>query len=206
MAISQTDYSGQRFGRLIAIEKTTGNGAVYWRCDCECGDETIVNIYKLLSGHTKSCGCLVRDLIIKRSTKHGKGKLPEYIIWKSMRDRCNNTNAERYSDYGGRGIKICKRWDDFSNFIEDMGSRPTPKHQMERIDNDKGYNLDNCKWATILEQANNKRDTRMLTLNGVTKPIMVWSRETGISEKTLRARIFRSGWSIEQALTTEVRT
>ena len=135
--------------------------------------------------------------------KHGgttqHTKTPEYIVWCGMRDRCRNPNNKRFARYGGRGINICTRWEDFALFREDMGLRPSPKYAIERIDNDGNYEPGNCRWATKTEQAANQAHTHLLTAFSKTLPVTAWARELGISRTTIRDRL-RRGWSPEEAL------
>lgn len=124
--------------------------------------------------------------------RHGKSLSPVHKIWLGMRTRCSNPNARQYADYGGRGIKVCSRWDEFLVFEKDMGPRPKG-HTLERIDNDKDYTPENCKWATRKEQANNRRCNIKITYKGLTKTISQWSEETGLHRNTIDQR-FRLGW------------
>jgi len=121
-----------------------------------------------------------------------------------MKQRCNNPNFKYYSDYGGRGIKVCDRWLKFENFLADMGERPDGR-TIERIDNDKGYSIENCRWATRIENANNKRNNRMITVDGETDTISNWCRRIGINKGTVKSRVYRLGWSYEKAITQPVR-
>ena len=133
---------------------------------------------------------------MKYLTKH-----PLYSTWCSIKTRCNNPNFRYYYRYGGRGIKICTEWENsFEQFIKDMGERPSKKHTIERIDNDKGYSPDNCRWATKQEQCNNTRRNRFYTdKNGITKSMTAWAKESDISLWTIRSRL-DSGMSIDDAL------
>ncbi len=129
-------------------------------------------------------------------------KLPEYQVWKGMRQRCLNQTDEQFKDYGGRGIKICGRWNDFFAFLEDMGPRPSAKHTIDRFpDNNGNYEQSNCRWATMGEQNRNRRSNRLLTLSGRTQCAVKWAEELGITFSSLRYRL-RKGWSDEEALTT----
>lgn len=127
--------------------------------------------------------------------------IPEYRVWMSMRNRCRNPRYKDYHNYGGRGIMVVARWDDFANFLADMGPRPTPGHELDRIDNDGSYEPSNCRWATRTEQARNKRTSRRLTIYGVTKTVAEWSELHHISYTTILYRIDGLGWPAEKAVT-----
>jgi len=133
---------------------------------------------------------------------HGMSKThPEYRIWASMKSRCANPNDPGYFRYGGRGIKVCDRWkESFTAFYEDMGQRPSPRHSLDRIDTDGGYEPDNCRWVLPKTQSNNRRDNRLVTLDGRTQTLTEWIREKGLHYGTVRVRVSR-GWSYEDALT-----
>jgi hypothetical protein len=138
----------------------------------------------------------------RRYEHHGMTNSPEYEVWRAMKKRCSVKTVSNYADYGGRGIKVCERWQSFVNFIADMGTRPSGM-TLERIDNDGDYSPENCRWATIAEQHTNMRSNRLLTLNGMTKTLTEWAHDIGMKPNTLLFRI-RSGWSEERALTTPV--
>ena len=129
----------------------------------------------------------------------------EYITWLSMKARCENKSSKRYSEWGGRGIFVCERWQNFANFFSDMGSRPSNSHSIDRIDNDGPYSPDNCRWATRKEQNRNQSSNRTLELNGLSKTTAEWSEITGIKSHTILARIDRHGWTVSDALTTPAR-
>ena len=139
----------------------------------------------------------------KHPKRHGMSKTPVYGSWENMIQRCTNPKSNNYQRWGGRGITVCDRWRDFKNFYADMGD-PPDGCSIDRIDNDKGYCLENCRWATIKEQNRNLRTTRFLTLNGVTKPLTAWADELGINPKLIHTRKNR-GWSDEKTLTTPVK-
>lgn len=160
------DLVGERFGRLVVVARqgSTKQGRARWECSCDCGTVTTVTANSLRRGHTKSCGCLYREVLGKSNITHGMsypvGRNPTYRSWKGMRERCRNKNNASYAYYGGRGIRVCQRWDDFGAFLHDMG--PTPQGMsLERIDNNKGYEPGNCRWASLTEQARNKRTTKL---------------------------------------------
>lgn len=208
--------NGKRFGRLqvrLFAGITKQNGAL-WLCDCDCGNVCVVRSTKLRTGWTKSCGCFHRERSAEAHRVHGakdgrrKGaKVKEgYWLWYNLRHRCENEKYPQYKDYGGRGIRLCDRWkgkDGFSNFLADMGERPKGM-TLDRIDNNGNYEPGNCRWATRLEQANNKRNNRMLTYKGKTQSLPMWARELGIKRSTLDMRVRVRKWSVERALTTPV--
>ena len=152
------DLVGQRFGQLLVIERRSNNsyGQTRWLCQCDCGNKTIVYASNMRSGHTQSCGCLQKKLAKESHTKHKMCGTPTYNTWGRMIQRCNDKKDVDYKDYGGRGITVCSRWLEFENFFEDMGTRPDGL-SIERVNNNKGYSPDNCKWATSTEQNRNKR-------------------------------------------------
>jgi hypothetical protein len=182
------DLTGQKFGRLTVLElaRKSASGKTRWLCECECGNTNIVQTGNLNSGHTKSCGCLLSDLV----STHGKSRdanfQKEYHAWERMRFRCLNENDPQFKDYGGRGIKICSRWDDFNLFLEDIGKAPTKGHSIDRIDNDGGYNPDNCGWSTRLEQSRNSRTSRNWTIKGKTfESLSHAAKELGVAQNTI---------------------
>lgn len=200
------DHTGKKFNRLTAIgpAKRTKHGSLKWLCQCECGNESVVRASHLLDGLIQSCGCLNAELTSARSTTHGLSKHPLYGIWTKMRERCNHTNNAEYHHYGGRGIKVCKRWNEFTAFLEDMGMRPNPKLSIDRIDNDGDYTPKNCRWATQKQQCRNKHGNRMIEFDDKNRCLTEWSEITGIKMGTLRKRIVVLGWPIEKALTEPV--
>lgn len=153
---------GECFGRLTVVEfagHVHRSGARYrqWRCRCLCGNEVTAVTGALTTGNTQSCGCRKRDETVARLTRHGGRHTPEYVVWNAMRKRCENPKNAKYADYGGRGILVCERWRDFANFLADMGRRPSTRHSIERIDNDRGYEPENCAWVLRETQNRNQR-------------------------------------------------
>jgi len=156
------DLAGKRFGRLVVIkEARRKNKIALWECQCDCGKISIVYGGNLRMGYTASCGCYAIEIRSKNSKKHGMTNSKVYRTWKHMRSRCENSNVERYPNYGGRGITICERWLTFENFFEDMGQPPTVKHTLGRKDNDGNYCPDNCRWETKLQQSQNTSRTKL---------------------------------------------
>lgn len=202
-----------KFGRLVVIRRDGKFGSqIGWLCRCDCGSEVRVSGTRLRSGHTKSCGCLQREKataqavrIGKANRKHGMTSTAEWLAWKNMRDRCENPADASYDNYGGRGIKVCERWQAFENFYADVGPRPSTKHSLDRYPNQNGdYEPGNVRWATGVEQQRNRRDNVLVTFNGETLCVSEWAGKMGIGRQRLWKRL-KSGWTVEQAMTTPVR-
>ena len=183
----------RRFGRLTIVARD--NTLKKYLCKCDCGNTQYVRTGNLTSGSTISCGCWRENRL---KIENAKSYRPEYAIWREMLQRCNNPNRPQYSRYGGRGIKVCERWFKFDNFFLDMGERPKGL-TLERIDNDKGYGPDNCKWASRYEQTRNRKVTRIIEFDGQQLTIPEWAIYLGINKHTLDNRIKR-GWTLEKAL------
>lgn len=133
---------------------------------------------------------------------HGRSRTPEYRVWQQLRQRCQNPRDPSFANYGGRGIAVCERWSvSFQAFIDDMGERPSPRHSIDRIDNDGPYAPQNCRWTEMRVQLRNRRTNNRLTFRGRTQTVTDWAAELGIAAPTLDARLAR-GWSVEKALTT----
>lgn len=198
------DLEGKRVGRLT-VKHPKGRskfGSVLWECECSCGNVTVIDGQFLRSGLTKSCGCLKKEKasINGKKVTHGQSYHPLFKIWSGMKRRCYNKRYAKYHNYGGRGIKMSKSWyNSFDTFCRDMGERPSPKHSIERKNNDAGYCKSNCKWATRTEQNNNTRQNIILTFEGVSKTIAQWGKELGIKSGTLYWR-YHKGLSVENIL------
>lgn len=151
----RTIPAGERYGRLVVtVQRNPCEPRV--QCRCDCGKDHSVPLGEW--GKSKSCGCLRKEILLARHTRHGMADTRIYDIWTQMVQRCHNSRNARYADYGGRGITVCERWRDFVNFYADMGERPAGR-SLDRIDNDLGYSPENCRWATNTEQRRNRRDT-----------------------------------------------
>ena len=189
------DLRGQRFGRLTVLEiagKTKGRKTL-WLCRCECGNEIVVVSDGLKSGHTKSCGCLHSDTMRDMKTIHGHHDERLHKIWSGIRNRCYNPKEAGYKNYGGRGIFMCDEWaNDYQDFHDwSIAHGYSDDLSIDRIDNDDGYYPSNCRWATIVEQANNRRSNRYITYNNMTHTIAEWARIFNVRSDTLRCRINR---------------
>lgn len=147
------DLTGKSFNRWLVLgNPARKNGSTYWDCVCSCGEKRQVAGANLVINRTKSCGCLK----IEEGSKHGHYGSRTYRTWNMMLQRCLNKKNDHYADYGGRGISVCERWRKFENFLEDMGKRPKDT-TLDRVDNSKGYFLENCRWASQKEQTRNRR-------------------------------------------------
>ncbi len=200
------DLIGQHFDRLTVIKRSCNskNGHACWLCQCSCGQKRIVSSDSLKSERTKSCGCLSAEKTKRRFTKHGHTRSRTYESWQHMNQRCKNPNNQDYHNYGGRGIIICKRWEKFENFLEDMGERPAGT-SLDKINNNHGYCETNCRWSTPEQQNKNKRNNLYETYGGKTQLVTKWAKEYDISYHILWDRLYRLDWSISKALTTPVR-
>lgn len=196
---------GQRFGRLQVLEVLPKSGRyLYLRCVCDCGTECVKRKSHVVSGRTKSCGCYSADVARERMTTHGKSKTSAYHSWRNMLDRCENPKHIEYARYGARGIKVCEWWHTFSGFWEDMGDTYQDGLSIDRIDVYGDYFPGNCRWATRIEQANNKRNNFYITMNDETHSLADWCRIRNLNYQAVHARI-SAGWDIEKALSTPIR-
>lgn len=203
------NYIGQKFHKLFVLDcHKDEQGVTRFKCLYDCGNIANIRCYSVISGNTKSCGCNHHLSI----TKHNMRYTRFYSIWHSMRRRCDCLSGKNYHYYHSKGIRVCDRWYDFLNFKKDMyesylkhvnefGEKNTT---IDRIDNNKGYSLDNCRWATQQEQQENKCTSRLITFKGETHTIRGWAKIMCVCNTTLRGRINR-GWPIEKALTTLVK-
>lgn len=206
------DLSGKQFGALTVLNHVGRDkwGQYLWRCRCSCGLEHVAAGGKLRRGEVKSCGCdkprLCREANIKHghTTDRGKAMTTEYRTWSNMIERCERPATNLFHRYGGRGIRVCERWrESFAAFLEDMGPRPSPDHQIDRIDNDGNYEPGNCRWVTRIQQSRNKSTNHIIEFRGRSMCLAEWAEVVGIPRGTLEARIY-AGWSPERALTEPV--
>lgn len=195
--VAAKDLTGKVFGKLKVIERDSNKKlGTRWLCNCECG--TTVSIFTTsltrTNRPTTSCGC---DWL-KSITVHGRHGKPGYATWLSMVQRCTNTSSKHYKHYGGRGITVEDSWRSYENFYKDMGEKPEGM-SLDRIDNNKGYCKDNCRWASAKEQNRNRRNNRLLTVEDSTKTVVEWCELLKLKEKSVYTRLSR-GWSVEEAL------
>ena len=197
---------GSVFGRWITIDECyfvyspVGVKKKMVLCRCDCGQERGVLFCTLKNGTSLSCGCLRDELFIKRSARHMLCSTPEYKIWVGIRSRCNSPSATAYHHYGGRGITICDAWmSDFMVFLSDMGKKPGPKHQIDRINVNGNYSPENCRWVTATVNANNRRNNVRYDFNGVSLTASEWARQADMPLKCLAWRL-KAGWGMARAL------
>lgn len=174
------DITDGRFGRWTVIDKAKGalGGEALWICLCECGNTKTLAGNVLRSGKSRSCGCLKKEKAIAAKTTHGMLNTKEYRSWSHMKNRCLNHKDPHYTDYGARGITVCEEWkNSFEAFFADMGIRPEGNFSIDRIDNDKGYSKENCRWVTGYTQSNNRRNPKTNTSGfvGVYKKGKKWA-------------------------------
>lgn len=208
LILQPKDISGQKFGTLTAIRVvgSDSKNRALWECVCECGAVVVKIGAELRSGHIKSCGDRSRHAI-----KHGGYKDRLFKVYTSIKQRCCNPNYFQYKDYGGRGITICNQWaSDYGSFQEwaykngytqEILPNGLNKWTIDRIDNNKGYSPDNCRWITTQEQQFNKRDNVVLTFNGETMTATEWAHRLNLSPYIIWARL-KNGWSVEETLET----
>lgn len=203
------DLTGQKFNMLtVKSFAFIRDSHAYWNCICDCGKESVVCASRLLRGTTKSCGCLGPLLSSKRSaTKEGFSKTKLHRIYTGMKTRCCNSNSKDYPRYGGRGISICQEWLDDSLKFRDWALSNGYKDDLtiDRIDVNKGYSPDNCRWVSAKKQANNRRNCLFITFEGKTMSASEWCELKGWDRHVIPARL-KKGWSLEKAMTTPLRT
>lgn len=199
------DITGLRSGRLVAISSTKSDpkrGRI-WSCLCDCGTLTEVFGSGLRGAKTLSCGCLRKERLLAAIRRHGATGTSLYMTWSNMVQRCTNPRNPKYPYYGARGITVCAQWrNSFSRFQSDVGERPSSMHSIDRMDNARGYEPSNCRWATRTEQQRNMRSNRILTLNGVSQCVTTWAQQLNLPVHTIRRRL-AAKWPTERVLAYE---
>ncbi len=188
-----------KFGRLKIVREVKGRKQKRRvECFCDCGQKVTTYLSDLRTGHTKSCGCLRTE----KATTHGKTGTNLFNVWRSMRSRCDNPKEKNYN---GRGITVCPEWSDFTVFERDMGGTYAKGLELDRVDNNGSYCLENCRWVKRKNNSRNRRTNRLIEYQGDIRCLIEWSEITGIHKDTLRKRLDR-GWPIEKALNFNTKT
>ena len=207
------DLTGQTFGRLTVLHRTenhyypNGRHDVQYLCQCECGNTVSVLGIHLRSGHTTSCGCYRAETTKTTMTTHGMTGSRLHNAWKNMIERCANPHHKNYDIYGGRGIEVCRDWQNsFQAFNDWAMQNGYAEHlTLDRIDVNRGYSPENCRWITQKAQCNNTRRNINVEINGETHTLKQWTEILGLKYGTISSRVER-GWSPRDALLTPVRS
>lgn len=199
IAKRRIDIAGQRFDRLTVIGFSHVDVArrAMWLCRCDCGSERLAAAALLRNGHTKSCGCMLRERLAQGSLRHGQSDTPAWAAWARMKSRCEQPTAQRFANYGGRGIGYCERWKSFENFLSDMG-QPPAGFTLEREDVNGDYEPGNCAWIPADAQYSNTTRTLRVVLHGVEMPFRDLVAMSGINYETAYARLKTYGWPPER--------
>ena len=206
MGLKAKDLTGTRYGRLIAKYRVGTKQPAMWMCLCDCGTEKLIWDADLKRGKSKSCGCFKKEIDIINATTHGMTGTKEYSSWLHIIQRCKNPNNDFYHRYGGRGISISKEWEnDFSKFYADVGPCPGRGYSIDRIDNEKGYEAGNVRWATQETQGNNTSLVKFYEYHGerLTARQALNKAASDICMATVQHRLYK-GWSLEAAIDTPV--
>lgn len=204
------DLTGQRFGRFAVLSRNAEKSDIkkhsYFNCICDCGKHTIVASGDLKSGSSKSCGCLTKEVIISRNTKHGDKHSKLYNVWGAIKARCCNITNKAYPNYGGRGIDICDEWLEFQAFKDwAMNNGYDKGLSIDRINNDGNYEPNNCRWTTRKVQTNNTRRNNRFEYNGESKTISELAEISGLKYRVLHDRLVRYKMDIQRAMNSPVR-
>lgn len=199
---------GEKFGRLLVLKEISPSTSKYKRimceCICDCGNSTLVSKDHLKSGHTKSCGCYKMERMVEGNLKHGMRHSPVFESWAHMKQRCDNPNDKGYKNYGGRGISYCSEWNDFSVFLKwSLENGYESGLTIDRINNNKDYTPENCRWATRYQQSNNRRCNVKITYNGETHTLSQWCKLLDLKYPRTYYRVVVKGWGAEQAFRKE---
>lgn len=203
------DLTNQRFGRLLVV-KFAGNGKngiPMWECLCDCGNKKNVSTGHLVHGDTQSCGCLLAEARKLNNYIHGESRTRLYKIWVGIKSRCYDKQSRSFHKYGQRGITVCKEWCDYYEVFKEwaIANGYQDNLTLDRIDNEGNYEPSNCRWATQKEQQNNRRNNHLLTYNDETLTVSQWNEKLGFPRGTISQRLNKLGWSVEKALTTNLR-
>lgn len=205
--VCKRSLAGERFGRLVAIERIgdMGDKAKY-RCKCDCGSCITVDGANLVTGATKSCGCLRKEVTANLKYRHGLTDHRLYRTWQNMRNRCNDPGNKEYQHYGGRGISVCDEWNEsFDSFYEwAMSNGYQDDLTIDRIDVNGNYCPENCRWATLHDQSRNRTNNRVIEYQGRKMILADWAKEMGINASVIRHRL-DAGWTVEAALTKPIK-
>lgn len=203
--ISYDKYIGQKINYLTIMPKVktitspSGRKRKHFLCKCHCGKKKYIDQYRIISNHTKSCGCMMSG-----KKKHFRTKTREFSIWQGMFDRCYYKTAQSYRFYGAKGIRVCKRWDDFNKFLADMGECP-PGYSIERINPRGNYTPKNCKWIHLNQQQKNRTNSIRVRYGRKEYDLYELEKFTGIVWQTLYNRIFKYKWTVDKAILTPAR-
>jgi hypothetical protein len=189
---------GQTFGRWTVIDFAfkDSHSKKYFICKCECGESRAVYSCDLSSGKSISCGCYRAERLLEFNLSHGLSKSLDYKAWQTMIQRCTNKKVLAYKHYGAKGVTICDRWLRYENFLEDMGERPSRKHQLDRIDTFSGYSPSNCRWTSAKENSRNRRNNHLVTIDGLTMCMSAMAEHKNIPVSRANAR-YHLGWKEE---------
>lgn len=196
------NWIGKRIGKLIVVDKgeNTKHGETTWVCRCDCGNEITLRNYFIKNEKKSDCGCVPQ---IHPNAKHGCSNTKLYNTWKLMIYRCENPKNNAYKYYGKRGITVCNEWHDFATFKKWLEeNKPCDDFTIDRIDNSKGYSPDNCRFASHKEQSNNRRSNVEIEYKNETHNLTEWSELLGFDYKRVHNRMYKLGWSFEQAIST----
>lgn len=201
------DITGKTFGRLTVIKRAPdkgGRGQTYWTCECGCHEHTIIDVRSshLRNGLIQSCGCLRKEKTINRTETHGMTRTRLYRIWSNMKSRCYNENVPCFTRYGAEGKFVCSEWADSFESFRDWSLTHGYRDDLtiERIDGNKGYTPDNCKWATLEEQANNKRNNHIVEVDGNKMTLAQFARKYGLKYKRVEKQINKDGYTADEIL------
>lgn len=203
MKRSVSSCFGVKYSMLTVLDLVSRNkrGCAIVSAECECGAVVHALLFKIKQGLKKSCGCSTSKMISAAHRVHGMSQSGSYVSWRGMLRRVSDSRHQNYERYKSLGVTVDPKWLKFESFYADMGDRPAGM-TLERKCNSKGYSKGNCKWATRVEQQNNTRRNRMLSLDGEKLSVSQWAKRTGLNRNTIDARIFDYGWTVRRALST----